>query len=259
MEMLFSNPTKDHSSQWLVNHNPNQQAKFRLFCFPYAGAGAVVFHAWPNHLPKSVEVVSIQLPGREGRINEAPFTSIQPLLAALQPQIEPFLDLPFAFYGHSLGALLAFGFTRRLRKQGGGLPTHLFFSGRRAPHIPDPRQPMYALPDPAFVKAIQERYNGIPQVIFQDSELMSVFMSLLRADVTISETYQYLDEPAFSIPLSVYGGSEDPNASCEELAAWEEHTDRAFTLQMFPGDHFFIRSQISVLLKTLNQELTPYL
>lgn len=256
----MSQPGKPISpaSNWVISPKPNPKARLRFFCFPYAGVGPVVYHTWVDRLPHDWELISLLYPGRERRIREAPYMSLQPLLDALLVDITPYLDRPFAFYGHSLGGLIAFGLARALRSQSARLPIHLFISSRRAAHLPDPHPSIHGLRDVAFAEAVQQRYNGIPVEIRRDPELMALFLPILKADFSILETYQYTPEPPFDIPISVYGGMQDPEATQEELAAWKMHTSDGFSLQMFSGDHFFIQSQRASLLQTISKELEVY-
>jgi medium-chain acyl-[acyl-carrier-protein] hydrolase len=243
------------SSAWITPFRPNPAARLRLFCFPYAGAGSIVYRTWPDGLPQQIEVISLLYPGRENRLREAPFASIQPLVETLTTELLPYLDRPFAFFGHSLGGLIAYSLTLHLRAKGGPQPAHLLLSSRRAPQVPDPRPPIHALGDAAFAEAIQQRYGGIPAVIRQDPELMALFLPVLRADFSILETFQYTPQSPFDIPLSVFGGLQDTSVSQDELAAWRQHTNRDFTLQMFPGDHFYLQSQRAALLQAITEAL----
>ncbi len=245
-------------SPWLVFPKPNPQARLRLFCFPYAGAGPVVFHTWPASLSSQVEIIAVHYPGREARLRETPYGSIQPLLKALTNEILPYLDCPFAFYGHSLGGLIAYELSRALRLQAAPQPVHLFISSRRAAHLPDPLPPIHKLSDAAFAQAVQQRYNNIPAVIRQDPELMALFVPILKADFSILETYQYTPDLPFDFPISVYGGLQDLGVAEEELAAWQNYTTQRFALQMYPGDHFFIQSQRGALLGSISKELKVY-
>ncbi|MBW4678528.1 MAG: thioesterase II family protein [Microcoleus vaginatus WJT46-NPBG5] len=246
--------TQSAFNAWVMCPKPNPQARLRLFCFPYAGAGSQIFRTWAQSLPASLEVCPIELPGRGTRIMEAPYSQLDPLVETLASVLLPHLDKPFAFFGHSMGALLSFELVRRLRKKSSLLPLHLFVSGRQAPQIPDSNPPIHALPEPAFLEELR-RYNGTPQAVLENAELMHLLLPILRADFAAIETYVYASEPPLECPITAFGGFQDPEASCDELAAWCEQTSAAFSLQMFPGDHFFLHSAQSQLLQFLSQEL----
>ena len=126
------------STRWLACPQLNPQARMRLFCFPYAGGGASIFHRWPGKLPTMVEVCAVLLPGRGNRLTEPPFIQLSPLVQTLTEALLPHLTTPFAFFGHSMGALIGFELARQLRRQQGPSPVHLFVSGREAPQLPSP-------------------------------------------------------------------------------------------------------------------------
>ncbi len=164
----------------------DSQRRLYMLCFPYAGAGASVFREWALDLPSSVDVRAIQIPGRENRWSETPFTSMSSLVKSLSAALDPLLDLPFVLFGHSMGALVSFEFARQLRRETNKTPVHLFISGARAPQIPDPDPPIHQLPDLAFIGELQ-RLNGIPESVLQDGELMRLVLPTLRADLTLCE------------------------------------------------------------------------
>ena len=132
---------------WIKRSGHYPQTCFRLFCFPYAGGGASIFRTWPERLPPDIEVCAIQLPGREDRFGEPTFENLSSVIDVLADVLCPYTDFPFAFFGHSLGALISFELTRRLRRQKTPCPMQLFVSGHRAPQIPDPDPPIHQLPD----------------------------------------------------------------------------------------------------------------
>lgn len=238
---------------WLELPAPNPQARLRLFCFPYAGGGASIYRAWPRHLPPDVEVWAIQLPGRETRLFDTPFTRVDPLVRALHAALQPHLQRPFAFFGHSLGALLAFECARTL-SAAGRVPAHLFVSGCRAPQLPPIGEPIHALPDRQFVHALR-RLQGTPEEVLRNSELMDLLLPRLRADFALAETYAYVPGPALPCPISAYGGIADSEVTQADLAAWRQHTARGFSLHRLPGDHFFIHHNEAQLLHSLSSEL----
>jgi len=247
------------TNHWFRSFNPNPTSTFRLFCFPYAGSGPVVFRDWHLGLSGEIEVWSILLPGRESRIRETPFSNLRPLIETLVCEFKAFLDQPFAFFGHSLGALIAFELTLQLRRQSLSLPAQLFLSGRPASGFPDNRPHIHALNDDAFTEAIQQRYNGIPEVILQEPELLALFLPILRADISILETYEYTPEIPLDVPISVFGGQQDPAASRQQLEAWQDFTTDRFDLHMFPGNHFFIQEHRRQLLAVISTSLKPYI
>jgi len=229
---------------WIKHTGRDPYTCFRLFCFPYAGGGASIFRTWPERLPSDIEVCAIQLPGREDRLRETPFARILSLIDELADVLNPYMDLPFAFFGHSLGSLISFELTRRLRRQKAPCPLQLFISGCRAPQIPDPDPPIHHLPDAEFIEELS-RFNGTPKAVLDNSELMEVFLPLLRSDIRLYETYVYDHEAPLDCPISAFGGLEDEEVSREELAAWCDQTRSRFSMQVFPGDHFFLNGKES--------------
>ena len=217
------------------------------------------YRTWPAELPRHVEVRIVQLPGRENRMGEAPYTGMEALLPALEQAIRPQLSRPFAFFGHRLGALLAFELARALRRSGGPEPVQLFVSGRPAPHLLARDMPIHALPDAAFIEQLRVQYNGIPPVLLAEPELLKLFLPILRADLCLIETARHTGEETLDLPISAFGGLRDPRVTRDDLAAWHAQTRRAFTLQMFPGDHFYLQTARTQLLRTLTEELEQLL
>lgn len=241
-------------NSWVTYPKSHPQAKLRLFCFHHAGGGALSFRSWSDSLPPCIEVCPIELPGRGIRLMEPPFTRLEPLLLALVRALLPSLTKPFVFFGHSLGALLSFELVRLLGKEYGRHPAHLIVSGHRAPQLPDPDPPLHALPEPVFLEELR-RYNGTPEAVLENTELMQLLLPTLRADFSIVETYVYAPETPLDCPITAFGGLQDWKASSRELEAWREQTNAAFSLEMFPGDHFFLHSAQPLLLQRLSQLL----
>lgn len=242
-------------NSWIVCPKPNPQACFRLFCFPCAGGGVSAYSTWSDNLPSNVEVCSIQLPGRGGKITEPPFTRLAPLVQHLIPILQPHLNIKFAFLGHSVGALIGFEVARQLYLQGFPSPVHLFICSCPAPQIPALKPHIHALPEAAFVAELCHRYNAIPQKVLESHELMQLLLSSLRADFAIFETYVYETKKQLNCPISVFGGLQDNVVKYEDLAAWCRQTSNVFKLQLFAGDHFFLHSHRSPFLQVLSQQL----
>src|SRR4028119_1169798 len=238
---------------WVSWRAPNPQASLRLFCFPYAGGAALTFRTWPDSLPSAIEICPVELPGRGKRITSVPFTRLQLLVQALALALLPYLDKPFAFFGHSMGGLVSFELARLLRREYGLSPVHLFVSAHRAPQVPDPDAPIHALPNPEFLQELR-RYNGTPEAVLENAELMQLLLPTLRADFAVVETYAYTPEPPIDCPITAFGGLDDREVTCNELEAWREQTNASFVLKMFPGEHFFLHSAKPLLLQCLSQK-----
>lgn len=228
-----------NTQQWFPHLGRNPKAEIRLFCFPYAGAGASAFRDWSNLLSPDIEFCPIQLPGRGTRLQETRFNRLRPLVQTLTPLIQEQADCPFAFFGHSLGALISFEVARELRRSSGPSPVQLFVSASRAPQLPDLDPPIHCLPDPRFKEKLRQ-YQGTPEAIFQDQQMMASLLPALKADFALLETYLYAQEAPLDIPITAFGGQADHKVYQGDLAEWREQTTQAFTLQMFPGHHFFL-------------------
>jgi surfactin synthase thioesterase subunit len=249
--------TRINSTPWLVRHQQESETKLRLFCFPYAGARASAFRLWPAGLPGEVEACAVQLPGRENRITEPLISAIDELVPIVCDALIADCDSPFAFFGHSTGALVAFELIRELRRRSAPLPCHLLVSGSRAPHIPEPR-PLHQLSETDFLRELR-RFSGTPEAVLQSKELMQIYIPILRADLALEEAYQHRVEPPLDIPIAAFGGTMDKEAAADVLNPWARYTSRAFTLEMIDGDHFFLHSNRDVLLRSLSEILKPYM
>ena len=175
-------------------------------------------------------------------------------MEALAQALAPLLDKPFAFFGHSLGALLGFELARQLRRQSDIQPVRLFVSADRAPQIPSRERPIHALSEGDFLAELR-RLNGIPEMVLEDAELMQIMLPIVRADVAAYETYVYATEPPLDCPISGFGGLQDLRVNRADLEAWREQTSASFSLRMFPGDHFFLNTTQPLILQVLSQEL----
>lgn len=245
--------TKPGKVSWLAYHTPNSSAHLRLFCFPYGGGNAIVFRNWQKLLPSAVEVCPVQLPGRGGRTMEPSYTSLNEMVRGVANGLLPYLDKPFAFFGHSMGSILGFELARYLRRHYSLQPRHLFVSGRRAPQIPDTDPPTYNLPEPEFKEELR-RLNGTPPQVLEHPELMQLMMPLLRSDFAVCQTYKYVPEPPLDCRITAFGGLED-KAEVEDLEGWREQTNAHFSLLMYPGDHFFLHKVEPQILEVVDIQL----
>jgi surfactin synthase thioesterase subunit/glycosyltransferase involved in cell wall biosynthesis len=208
----------------------------RLFCFPHAGGGA-------STLP-GISIVPVRLPGRESRLAEAPFERMEPLVTALAGVIAKYLDRPFAFFGHSMGAIVAFELARELRRRGEPLPGILIASSARAPryrlnHVPQP--------DPSDDELLAD--------LVGDKAVLAAFLPALRADTHLYRQYVYKPEPPLDLPIRAYGGTDDPNISLEHLESWSSETTKSFAVRRFPGSHFYMQACREELAAALSEDL----
>src|SRR6185295_1953892 len=233
---------------------PKPHARMRLFCLPYAGGSARAFRPWASRLPEDGELCPIEIPGRGSRMREKPLTRLMSLVQIIGEEMKPFLDKPFALFGHSMGALISFELARKLRREHGRQPTHLFVSASSAPHLPSRSPITYNLCDAEFLTQIR-RLNGTPDDALENPELMQVMLPILRADFELVQTFRYEQGPPLDVPISTFGGSSDPEVGEERLAAWQDQTVSAFSLSMFPGDHFYLHTAQDLLIEKVSRTL----
>jgi medium-chain acyl-[acyl-carrier-protein] hydrolase len=243
------------SNPWCVVPKPKPKAVIKLVCFPYAGASASIFALWPRRLPEAIEVCGIQLPGRQNRFLEPPFTRTPLLVRELGAALLPSLDRPFAFFGHSVGAILIFEVTRWLRRHRNPMPQALFVSGRRAPQIPGSDPPFHLMNSVDFLAAIR-KLNATPEEILADPDLLQLILPALRADMELCETYEYVDDASLSCPIVGFAGLDDDDETLQRMYGWRLQTTGDFSLHALPGDHFFIHSSERQLLALLRMELS---
>lgn len=208
----------------------------RLFWFPHAGGGTQTGQV--NRLARVYQICPVRLPGRESRLSEAPFERMTPLVEALAAAIVPYLGLPFAFLGHSMGSVVAFELARELRRRKLPLPVLLIASAARAPQFRRNHVPPPAPTDEQFFAELR-RLEGIPETLLDDPVIMRALLPALRADAALYRHYVYTDGDLLPFPICAYGGVNDPNVRDEHLEAWSEQTSAAFTIRKFPGGHFY--------------------
>jgi surfactin synthase thioesterase subunit/glycosyltransferase involved in cell wall biosynthesis len=250
--------TRTESSNWFSGVEAEvegvERPRLRLFCFPWAGGGTLTYRAWRETLSPAAYVVPVRLPGRESRASELPIERMEALAAQLLEAIRPYVSTPFAFFGHSMGAGLAFELARALRRAGLPLPQSLHVSGARAPQFRLNYRPG---PEPAMRDFIEElrRLEGFPPSILNNPELMKLALPALLSDARLYRNYSYCEEEPLGLPIAAYGGDADPNVTSEHLEAWREQTTSTFQRYEFPGGHFYLESARSLLLNALRVTL----
>jgi medium-chain acyl-[acyl-carrier-protein] hydrolase len=229
-------------------------AQHRLFCLPHAGAGVGAYAAWASLLPPQVEMVAIQLPGREDRISEPAFTEVAVLVRSVVQVLRPYLQLPFSFFGHSGGALLGFELTRTLRARCHREPAHLFVSGQAAPDLVDQLPTLHTMADSEFIEAVYG-LGGTARALIDNPQCMNIVLPALRTDFAMWERYQFETGPRLTIPITAFGGDRDERAPVATLKAWRHHTDGAFTIRLFEGNHFFLRDRQADIIRAVGTAL----
>lgn len=232
-----------------------QQAGLRLFCFPYAGGSEFLFRTWPDRLPPTIEACPVCLPGRGARFSEPPVDQLLPLVESVADALTPYLDLPYALFGYSMGAILSFELARVLQRRGALAPAHLFVAAQRAPQIPLDVPPIDELPDAEFLAELQQ-IGGTPQEAFANAELMQMMVPMLRADFAACRTYRYEPGEPLSCPVTVMAGLDDLALAPADLRAWKQQTTGAFAATMFPGDHFFLHTQELPVIQKIASQLS---
>lgn len=238
---------------WIFGARPRPEARLRLFCFPYAGGGATTYSPWGSMIAPDIEVYPVQLPGRENRVGERAILQFSDLIEALSEALLPCFMKPFVFFGHSMGALIAFGLAQQLRQQGRPMPEQLLLSAYRAPQIPN-RESLHTLSEPALIQKLLELDGTRPEVL-ENLELRQFLLPIMRADFSICESYVYTNQEPLDCPITTFGGLQDKRVSKESLEAWRKQTSNRFTLHMLPGNHFFLREMQQPMLQIITQTL----
>jgi medium-chain acyl-[acyl-carrier-protein] hydrolase len=238
---MSSRPAPELDSEWAVRLTGRKPEATKLICFPFAGGSAHVFRTLGTSLEPALEVHAVQLPGRGMRLSQPSLTGVAEIVEALDRELDQLVQGPYALYGTSMGALLAFEWARTRRRAGAREPELLCVVGARPPDRADPGWRMHALPSVQFQTALR-RYGGTPEAVLAEPELMELMEPMLRADFTVVECYAHAPEPPLAAPVLALGGADDRVVPVAELSGWERHTRGSYRQLTFPGDHFFHRA-----------------
>jgi surfactin synthase thioesterase subunit len=229
-----------------------------FFCFPHAGASATTYYKWRQFIDASFEIYPLELAGRGKRFSENMYNSLEEAINDIYYQIKPLLTSPFAFFGHSMGSLLAHELSCKIKQQDGLDPVHLFVSGRKAPQYTVSERKIHLLSDDEFKREIK-KLNGTPEEIFQNQELFNLFLPILKADYKLIEEYKYpIRNYRLNCGITVLNGMED-DTKTEELMAWSELTNGESKIIDFKGGHFFIYDNLDSIAKLVNETITKSL
>lgn len=247
---------QNNNNQWLSFPKPNPDARLRLFCFPYAGGGAHIYFPWQKQLSPWIEVCAIQLPGRGVRFSDKPYSNHQHIVSEVLDSMTEYMDKPFAVFGHSMGALLAYELIQEIQSKGLPQAEHLFVSGRRAMHVDTKIRPIYDLPETELISELR-KLNGTPVEVLENKELMSLVLPVIRADFKLCDTYSHSEHHnKLEVNITAFEGDNDHKAQGSNVSAWQELTSGYFESKKLSGDHFFIHSNEKHLLQMLDEELS---
>jgi medium-chain acyl-[acyl-carrier-protein] hydrolase len=235
-------------ASWFFRSPPTADMRVRLFCFPCAGYGAAMYRSWQSQAPSWLEIVPVQPPGRANRLAEAPLDSFPELVRSILPEFSTLVDRPYAFFGHSMGAVFASELAAEIVRQGMPAPMQLFLSARQPPNLPSPVGPLSHLDDAAFVEEVNKRYGGIPREIIEAPEVLEMLLPTLKADIRALEKIERSAPQKLPISISALGGTDDILVPEYLLAGWESWTERDFDLHLFDGGHFYLEDQRSALI-----------
>ena len=241
------------SDRWWPFGAPRASARARVVALPFAGGGASAFRPLRRRLGPEIDLAPLQLPGREGRIREAPSARVETLIEQILNGIGG-IEEPHALFGYSMGALLAYELAQALRAAGRGSPRVLFVAAARPPHRLDRSAPLHALADEPFIDALRAM-KGTPEEVLAHRELMELVLPTLRADFELCETYEHAPREPLDCPIVAFGGREDPNVPPELLDAWGEHSRAGSRSIVFSAGHFFLDSEESAIVSEMRRSL----
>ena len=252
--MAINNTAPSTDLLWFEYLSRTKTPALRLFCFPYAGGSAEIYRHWQKRFPKEIDICLVHLPGRGKRMLEHSFTRVSALVNAIADRMGPEIRVPYALYGHSMGALISFELSWELIRRYSAGPQHLFVSGRSAPQWPNTRPNTFHLPNDEFLVELR-RLNGTPPDVLENPDLVKLFLGVLRADFEMVQTYAYQRRGPLDCPITVYSGLHDGDVSREACQAWCEQTTSRCRIRMFSGDHFFIRDPKSEFVNVFRNDV----
>lgn len=240
------------NKSWYLEYDKKPYARIRLFCFHHSGGAASMYYPWVKCLSPNIELIAIQLPGRESRFTEPLTNNLTEIIEILTDGFNSYQHKPFFIFGHSLGGLLAYEFTKSLNRHYSLLPKQLIVSATKAPHLPFRMNYLSKLDGEALKEELKV-YSGIDEDILNNDELLQILLPIIKSDFSISETYYYKSSSSLSFDILVLSGKDDKTVSENEVQAWSEHTSGKFKHLAFPGGHFFIKEHQEEILRLINQ------
>lgn len=245
---------KMKKNSWIKYECTRENPKYRIFCLPYAGGNALYYSKWAEYFNKEIEIYPIQLPGRENRIGECAISDAKVLCKEIITAIKPYLDIPFAFVGHSMGGILCYELTRQLIKDNIAVPEAIFISGTVPPHILKQSEKIYDMPEKEFLKRLVG-YDNINPKMFEFKEFYEYFLPTLRADFKLVETYEIEKKESLPCSITVFGGDNDPFVPLKYLKEWNDYSEKNLKIEVFKGNHFYITNHIKNICTIIRETL----
>jgi medium-chain acyl-[acyl-carrier-protein] hydrolase len=236
--LLAPNDGRMTLDKWIPFRNEGPAVRCRLFCFPHAGGNAAFYRPLRHLMPPEVDFCPLELPGRAARLEEPPCTSMSALMERLGRALQPLMGVPFGFFGHSVGACMAFEAARQLRSVDGRIAVHLFVSSRGSPKFASADTSQARPPSDRDLLAILDRFGGTPAAVMQRPELIAALLPALRADLLLVAGYAVDRGDRIACPITAFAGADDVTHH-GSLEAWSDFTRGKFRTCIFPGGHFY--------------------
>jgi medium-chain acyl-[acyl-carrier-protein] hydrolase len=239
---------------WVPFRNEGAVVRCRLFCFPHAGGNAAFYRPLRRFMPPEIDFCPVELPGRAARLDEPPLVAMSELMAQLSHALQPLMATPFCFFGHSVGAWIAFAAARQLRSVDGRTAVHLFVSAREGPRSMSADLPPAPARSDQELLTILDRFGGTPTAITQRPELIAALLPALRADLALADGYATDPGARVTCAITAFGGADDVSRS-STLRSWSDFTRGRFRTRIFPGGHFYPSSAAELLAQEMVRDL----
>jgi medium-chain acyl-[acyl-carrier-protein] hydrolase len=240
--------------KWVPFRNEGPVVRCRLFCVPHAGGNATFYRPLRRFMPPEIDFCPVELPGRAARLDEPPLTSMSALMERLNRTLQPLMGVPFGFFGHSVGACMAFEAARQLRSVDRRIAVHLFVSGRGSPKFAAADAPRARSLSDQDLLAILGRFGGTPAAVMQRPELVAALLPALRADLALVAGYAVDPEDRIGCPITAFAGADDV-AHPGSLQSWRDFTRGKFRTCIFPGGHFYFFPGAAALAREIVEDL----
>ena len=245
----------DLDRRWLKRFSgAGRAAEIRLLCFHHAGGSAAMYRRWPELMTPAIEPIAVQLPGRAERFGEPAFDRMAPLIGELVEVVTPLLEAPFACYGVSMGARVAWSLALALRARALPMPVQLFLACDPAPMHDDGSRPWEE--GPGGLEGYLRELGGTPPEVLAEPEVIRALLPTLRADLTLLTRAPASPDLPLDVPIRVFAGTEDPTAPPARMRGWQAETSRRFQLDLIPGGHFFDEAGERRVIDAIGHDLT---